>query len=157
MIRSSDEWEMSRSCQSATFSSAATALPRMTRARPLSFSPVIGLRLCGMALLPFWPAAKYSSTSSTSVRWRCRNSVALDDLRREHGGHQPKLLADVFLDARIEMRVGADRAGELAHGDLVARFDQPLLRASEFVVHQREIEAVGDRLGVDAVRAAHHG
>ena len=48
----------------------------MTRARPLSFSPVIGLRLCGMALEPFWPAAKYSSTSSTSVRCRWRNSVA---------------------------------------------------------------------------------
>ena len=34
MIRSTEEWEMSRSCQSATFSSAAAALPRRTRARP---------------------------------------------------------------------------------------------------------------------------
>ena len=67
---------MSRSCQSATFSRAAKAFPRTTRARPLKRSPVIGLRLCGMAELPFWPSPKNSSTSRTSVRWRWRNSVA---------------------------------------------------------------------------------
>ena len=67
---------MSRSCHSATFSSATTAFPRMTRAKPLSRSPVMGLRLCGMAELPFWPSPKNSSTSRTSVRCRCRNSVA---------------------------------------------------------------------------------
>src|SRR5256885_5501115 len=39
-----------RSCQSATFSSAAIAFPRRTRARPVRRSLVIGLRLCGMAL-----------------------------------------------------------------------------------------------------------
>ena len=76
MMRSALEWLMSRSCQSATFSSAARAFPRTTRASPLKRSPVIGLRLCGMAELPFCPALKYSSTSSTSVRCRCRNSVA---------------------------------------------------------------------------------
>ena len=53
-----------------------TALPRITRARPLNRSHVIGLRLCGMAELPFWPSPNNSSTSSTSVRWRWRNSVA---------------------------------------------------------------------------------
>src|SRR5258708_7119442 len=41
---------ISRSCQRATFSSAATALPRSTRANPVSRSPVMGLRLCGIAL-----------------------------------------------------------------------------------------------------------
>ena len=35
----------------------------------------IGLRLWGMAELPFWPLAKFSSTSSTSVRCKLRISV----------------------------------------------------------------------------------
>ena len=35
----------------------------------------IGLRLWGMAELPFCPLAKFSSTSSTSVRCRLRISV----------------------------------------------------------------------------------
>ena len=67
---------MSRSCQRATSSSAATAWPRITRARPEMRSAVIGLRLCGMAELPFWPAAKASSASRSSVRCRWRSSVA---------------------------------------------------------------------------------
>ena len=46
------------------------------RARPVRFSVRIGLRLCGIAELPFWPGEKYSSASSTSVRWRWRISVA---------------------------------------------------------------------------------
>ena len=55
MTRSTDECEMSRSCHSATFSSAAMALPRSSRARPQICSHPIGLRLCGIArraLLP---------------------------------------------------------------------------------------------------------
>ncbi len=44
---------MSRSCHSATFSKAAWALPRNTRANPEICSLLIGLRLCGIALEPF--------------------------------------------------------------------------------------------------------
>ena len=55
MTRSTDECEMSRSCQSATFSSAACALPRSSRARPTICSQPIGLRLCGIADEPFCP------------------------------------------------------------------------------------------------------
>ena len=55
MTRSTDECEMSRSCHSATFSSAAMALPRTRRARPTICSQPIGLRLCGIADEPFWP------------------------------------------------------------------------------------------------------
>ena len=40
------------------------------------FSLSTGLRLCGMADEPFCPSEKYSSASSTSVRCRCRISVA---------------------------------------------------------------------------------
>src|SRR6185369_2557704 len=41
-----------------------------------NFALSTGLRLCGMAELPFCPGEKYSSASSTSVRCRCRTSVA---------------------------------------------------------------------------------
>ena len=82
--------------------------------------------------------------------------VALDNLRGDRRGLEAELFADVFLDARIKMRVRADGAGELAHRDLLARLDQSLFGPAKFVVHQRKLEAVGDRLGVDAVRAAHH-
>ena len=43
---------------------------------PADRSVRIGLRLCGIAEEPFWPAPNGSSTSRTSVRWRLRTSVA---------------------------------------------------------------------------------
>src|SRR4029450_2442424 len=49
MTRSTDECEISRSCHSGTFSKAAIAFPRTRRARPESFSPVIGFRFVGIA------------------------------------------------------------------------------------------------------------
>ena len=52
-MRSTDECEMSRSCQSATFSSAGVTAARTTRASPQRFSLSTGLRLCGIALEPF--------------------------------------------------------------------------------------------------------
>ena len=67
---------MSRSCQSATFSSAGITAERTSRARPVRFSVRIGLRLCGMADEPFWPGSNGSSASSTSVRCRWRISIA---------------------------------------------------------------------------------
>ena len=68
---------MSRSCQRTTFSSAGVTAMRTMRARPVRFSVSTGLRLWGIAEEPFWPGEKYSSTSSTSVRWRWRISVAM--------------------------------------------------------------------------------
>ncbi len=49
---------------------------RTRRARPVRFSVRTGLRLCGMAELPFCPGEKNSSASSTSVRCMWRISVA---------------------------------------------------------------------------------
>ena len=77
MTRSTELWEMSRSCQSVMSSSAATALPRLRRAMPLMRSQLMGLRLCGIADEPFCPGEKYSSASRISVRWRLRTSVAI--------------------------------------------------------------------------------
>ena len=68
---------MSRSCQSATLSKATCALAFTTRERPQTFSTVMGLRLCGMAELPFWPLRNGSSASRVSVFWRLRISVAM--------------------------------------------------------------------------------
>ena len=76
ITRSADECEMSRSCQSGMSSSATCAYPRRTRASPLTRSETTGFRLCGMALEPFCPSANGSCTSRTSVRARCRISVA---------------------------------------------------------------------------------
>ena len=81
MMRSTDECEMSRSCHSATSSSAAWRLPRSTRASPQSCSDLIGLRLCGIALEPFCsPSRNASSASRTSVRCRWRISSANDSM-----------------------------------------------------------------------------
>ncbi len=77
MTLSTDEWEMSRSCQRAMSSSAAWALARTTRASPQICSEVTGLRLWGMADDPFCPEANGSSASRTSVRWRWRTSSAI--------------------------------------------------------------------------------
>ena len=74
--RSTAECEMSRSCHSATFSSAGVTAARTMRARPVRFSDSTGLRLCGIADEPFWPGLKYSSASRTSVRCRWRISMA---------------------------------------------------------------------------------
>ena len=67
---------MSRSCHSATFSSDGVTAARTTRARPQRFSLRMGLRLCGIALEPFWPLVNASSASATSVRCQCRTLVA---------------------------------------------------------------------------------
>ena len=75
-MRSAEDCEMSRSCQSGTFSRPTSALPRRTRASPQMRSATFGFRLCGIAEEPFIPLPNGSSTSRTSVRARWRISVA---------------------------------------------------------------------------------
>ena len=67
---------MSRSCHSATFSSAGITAERTSRASPVRFSVRIGLRLCGIDDEPFCPASNGSSASRTSVRCKWRISTA---------------------------------------------------------------------------------
>ena len=118
MTRSTELCEMSRSCHSAIFSSAAWALARTTRARPQICSLPTGLRLCGIAELPRCSPPKGSSASRTSVRCRWRISsaicsseaatiasvltimrvaVALDHLRGDGRGGEAQALADFLL------------------------------------------------------------
>ena len=58
------------------------------------------------------------------------------------------------LDARVDVGEGADRAGDRAGGDLRSRRASALPGARELGVGQRQLQAEGGRLGVDAVAAA---
>ena len=152
MTRSTEECEMSRSCQVTTFSSAGITAERITRDSPVRFSDSTGLRLCGIADEPFWPSAKYSDASRNSVRCRWRSSVAKRSIAaaisasamkntawRSRGmiwvetgsGSRPSFFGDIFFDPRVDIGEGADRAGNLAGGDFLPRRDEPLrLRAN---------------------------
>ena len=131
---------MSRSCQSATFSSAAISVARAAAAPgPTTCSQPIGLRLCGIADEPFWPLPNGSSTSPISVFCRPRISsanfssdaavmasareqlrvpVALDDLRRD----RRRLAGRAARTRRAsidgsQVGEGADGARDLADAD----------------------------------------
>jgi len=105
----------------------------------------MGLRLCGMALEPFWPTVNASSASSTSVRCKCRNSTAqrsmlapmsasvfmnsawmsrCTHLRGDGRGRKAEFFADEIFHDRRQVRVRADRAGKLADGhDFAGAFE----------------------------------
>ena len=135
----------------------------------------IGLRLCGIAEEPFWPAPNGSSTSRTSVRCRLRTSVAKRsrpapaiairevstawrsrgiDLGGDVLALQPEPLHHPRLDRRRHRGVGADRAGELAEGELLEGVGEALEVAVGLEGEAGEAQAEGRRLGVDAVGAA---
>src|ERR1700759_1960566 len=175
MKRSTEECEMSRSCQSATFSSAGTAAERTTRARPVRFSVSTGLRLCGIAELPFCPGEKYSSASSTSVRWRWRISVASRSIDEEMtpsvakniawrsrgitwvetgSGGRPTAGAAGFPTPGGNLPEGAARARNGAGRNAVAPRDQPRLVADELGIGLGELQPERGGFGVDAVSAA---
>src|SRR5512133_1195770 len=104
---------MSRSCHSATSSSPTTEAARTTRARPQSRSATTGLRLCGIAELPFWPRPKGSWTSPTSERERRQElcvAVARDHLGDDWLGHEAEASAGDALHLWIAAAVHADRA-----------------------------------------------
>ena len=77
MTRSTDECEMSRSCQRATSSSAAPLYDRNRRAIPHRFSDRMGFFLWGIADEPFCPLPNASVASPTSVRCQWRTVVAM--------------------------------------------------------------------------------
>ena len=177
ITRSTDECEMSRSCQSAMFSNAAIALPRSSRARPTICSQPIGLRLCGIADEPFCPLPNGSSTSPISVFCSPRISsanfsseaavIASADISSawrsrwitcdETGaGSSPSRSQTARLDRRIEMREGPHGAGDLADRDDVAGAQDAIEIAPQLGVPERELEAERHRLGVHAVRAPDH-
>ena len=159
------------------FSSPTRASALSNRASPLTRSARIGLRLCGMALLPCWPAPNGSNASATSVRCRCRTSTLIRSsvpprmasvvsssawrsrLTTWVGGRvrrQAQRLADVALNLGADVGVAADGAGDLADRDPLRRPLQPLRVALQLREPAGRLEAESDGLGVDPVAAADH-
>ncbi len=66
---------------------------------------------------------------------------------------EPQTCADPLFHLRVEVRERADGAADLADGDRLLRPLKPDAVAPRLVVPEREGEAEGGRLGVDAVRA----
>ena len=60
----------------------------------------------------------------------------------------------MFFHARIDLRERADRAGDGAGGNFLARRDETFAAAREFRIGISELDAEGGRLGVNAVLAA---
>ena len=177
-MRSADECEMSRSCQSATFSIATCACPRTTLASPLIRSLTTGLRLWGMALEPFCPSAKGScdlshlrASEMTDLgrdaierrgghrerRHVLGMSIALDDLGARILGPQAESRTDQLLDPRVDRGVGADHPADRPDAHRLAGAPEPLTVAIELEGHHRELVSERRRLGMHAVRSADHG
>ena len=83
-------------------------------------------------------------------------AIAADDLGRRRVRLQAQSVEHVLLDLGADVGVGADRAGDAAHADHLARSRQPLGVALELGQPAGGLEAEGHRLGVDAVAAADH-
>ena len=94
MMRSTDEWEMSRSCHSATSSSAACRLPRSTRASPHEL-----LRLHGVALVRHRAGALLLALAEGLLRLPHLGALEVTDLERER------------LDARADRRTRVQHLG----------------------------------------------
>ncbi len=166
---------MSRSCQSATFSSAGVdrradhageagqilgqhrvALVRHRRAALLAGREIfLGLEHLGalqVADLGRQPLDRGGDHAQR--REEHRVAVARDHLGRDGLDRQAHLLRDMRLDPGIDIGEGADRARNGAGGDLGARGDEAGAVAGELGIGLRQLQPEGDRLGMDAVAAA---
>ena len=86
-----------------------------------------------------------------------RMAVARNDLRRGGLDGKAELFGDMGFDARIDVRIGADGAGNRAGRDLFPCMHETLAGAGELRVGLREFQTECHRLRVDAMRAADHG
>jgi len=75
-MRSAEECEISRSARAPRFRAQASHRRRTMRASPVTFPTAPDSLVAASTEEPFWSSEKNSSASSTSVRWRWRNSVA---------------------------------------------------------------------------------
>ena len=138
---------MSRSCHSGMPSITGTIWRARSRARPQIRSHRIGFFLCGIAHEPFWPGAErlgqLAHLGALAVpdlerdrladrrQHRQRghplaDAVADHDLGGDVGRPQPERGGDVLLDRRVDVGVGADRAGDLGDADRLAGPPQPV-------------------------------
>src|ERR1700758_5147288 len=83
-------------------------------------------------------------------------SIALHNLSGESCRFQPQFLANSTFHSWVDMRMGANCPADFADADALTCLRQPLLRAAEFVEHQRKLQAKCDWLRVHAVAAPNH-
>ena len=83
-----------------------------------------------------------------------RVAIARDDLGRNRLRLQAQFRRYIRLDPWIDIGEGADRPGNRAGRNLLARRDKPGAGAGELGMGDGELEAEGGGLGVDSVRAA---
>ncbi len=81
-------------------------------------------------------------------------AIARNHLRADRFGTKPHPCADMFLDRRIDIGEGADRAGDGAGCNLVAGPFQPGATARHLGMEPSEGQAHRGRFGMDAVAAA---
>ena len=81
-------------------------------------------------------------------------AVALDDLRRETDGGQPEPFAREFLNARVDVGVGADGARELADRDGLLRAHEAFDVALDLRAPEEHLQPKGHGLCMDAVRTS---
>lgn len=81
-------------------------------------------------------------------------TVALDDLRCEADRREAERFADHFLDFRVDVRVRADSARELADGDGLLCMLEAVDVALDFSAPEQKLQAERHRFGMDAMRAA---
>ncbi len=175
ITRSTDEWLMSRSCHSATSSSAGThggadhprqageifrqhrvALVRHGRGAFLAgmeeflgLAHFAALQVAYLGGQPLDPAGNHRQRTEPGGM-----AVARDDLSGDRFHRQAELVGDEFLHTRVDMREGADRAADRCHRDLLPRRHQPPPVALEFRVMSGEFQSERGGLGMDAVAAA---
>jgi len=137
---------MSRSCQRATFSSAAKALPRSTRARPVRRFPGDGIALVrhgaaaflalGEGFLGFQHLGALEMAEFNSPTLNARADKGQRGLKIRHGcragrpgwqsarGANRVVLQTDSSNLGRQMRAGADGTGELANGgDFTGAFE----------------------------------
>ena len=89
-------------------------------------------------------------STAKNIAW----AIARDDLRRDRLWRQAELLADMFLDARIDVGEGADGTRDRAGGYFCPGRDEAGAVAVHLCVESGERQAHRRRLGMDAVTAA---
>ena len=175
--RSADECEMSRSCQSATFSSPTSACAAHDAREPadaLRDDRVALVRHRRRALLALAErllhlgdlGAREMADLERELVERRRGdgergqqlgvAVALEDLRRGRRRLEPEPLARDPLELRVGRRIRADGARELADAHALERARDARARSrSSSNAQPASLSAERRRLGVHAVRAAH--
>ena len=178
MMRSTDECEMSRSCHSATSSSAACRLPRSTRASPREL-----LRLHRVALVRHRARALLLALAERLLGLAHLGALQVPDLERERLDRRAERRARVqHFGVAVARRAPASRAPAASprcshtycstHGStfeyvptapdslptaIASRARSSRSRSRRTCMRpQRELHAERRRLGVDAVRAADH-